>query len=114
MEGPMCWEGKTGFGVQVRLREVPYHTGFPAVVVVTVLSEGDMHSRRPSPELDIANRERSVADGGAPEERQMQGDRVRLVAGGMGGGEMEGGGGEEAGGYEAAVGDFAFCQISSV
>lgn len=36
---------------------------------------------------------------------------MRLVAGGVSGGKVEGGGGEEAGGYIAAMGDCRTCKI---
>lgn len=94
------------FGTEVRLREVAEHGGFWVVVVVIVgLGEGDVEGRCAATELDVADGEARGADGGAAEEGQVQGDGVRLVAGGVGGGEMEGRGGEEARGYESAVRD---------
>lgn len=108
MERPSRWQGDALFGPEVRLREVAEHGGFWVVVVVGVvggLGEGDMDGGSAAPELDVADGEAREADGGAAEEGQVQGDGVRLVAGGVGGGEMEGRGGEEAGGYESAVRD---------
>ncbi|KAI4230905.1 MAG: hypothetical protein LQ349_005945, partial [Xanthoria aureola] len=82
------------------------HGGFLAIVVVVGrLGEGDVDGGCAAAELDVADGEARGADGGATEEGQVQGDGVRLVAGGVGGAEMEGRGGEEAGGYETAVRD---------
>lgn len=106
MERPSCLQGDALFGPEVRLREVPQHGGFLAVVVVVVgLSEGEMDGGGAAAKFEVADGEARGADGGAAEEGQVQGDGVRLVAGGVGGGEMERRGGEEARGYETAVRD---------
>lgn len=91
------------------MREVPQYGGFWVVVVLVVvavgLGEGDVDGGCAVAELHVADGEASGADGGAAEEGKVQCDGVRLVAGGVGGAEVEGRGGEEAGGYETAVRD---------